>query len=96
MTRRIRNRVVFVLGALLASPFLPPSANAQEAAAPSTFSALKSNGNGIAALQHTYSVRFDGTVAAAIRLVAQTAGVDISFDQSLAGLSSHISLGVPA
>ena len=94
MTRLTRNHIVFVLGALLSSPFLPVSANAQETASQSSaFSALKSDGNGVPALQQTYSVRFDGTIAAAIRLVAQTAGVDVSFDQSLPGLTSHVSLG---
>lgn len=93
MTRLSKFSVVFALGALLSSAFSPATATAQETAAQSSFSALKPDGNGIAALQQTYSVRFDGTVAAAIRLVAQTAGVDVSFDESLPGLTSHVSLG---
>ena len=92
MTRTIKSRVVFVVGALLSSALVSQATGAQETAPPSTFSSLKSDGNGIAALQRTYSIQFDGTIAAAIRRVAQTAGVDVSFDESLPGLSSRVAL----
>src|SRR5688572_22805898 len=93
MTRLMRCRAVFVVGALLSSPFPHTCADAQQPTTQPAFTPLKSDGNGIAALQQAYAVRFDGTVAAAIRLVAQTAGVDISFDPSLPGLSSRVALG---
>ena len=93
MTPLMRFRAVLVVGALLSSPFPRTDANAQQPITQPAFTPLKSDGNGIAALQQAYAVRFDGTVAAAIRLVAQTAGVDISFDQSIPCLSSRISLG---
>ena len=85
-------RLVVVVGALQLSALVSPPAAAQETTAQTAFSSLRPDGNGIAALRQAHSIRFDGTVSAAIRLVAQTAGIDISFDESLPGLSSRVTL----
>ena len=64
------------------------SARAQE----STFAALTKDGNGIEALQKRYAIPFRGAVSEGLRTVARRAQPDISFDESLPGLTANVTL----
>ena len=62
------------------------------AAQASKFAPLQSDGNGIEVLQQRYFIAFSGSAADGLRMVGRRAQLDLSFDESLPGLSAAVTL----